>query len=95
LKQHIEKGLDFLGYYFSPHGLRIANITWSKFVARLYRLYEQKKASADFDAVLGEYVRRWTQWANAGLDVIEPIKSSPPLENPTVGMLLFVCWMVS
>jgi hypothetical protein len=44
----IEKGFDFLGYHFSPHGLRIANITWSKFEARLYRLYEQKKASADW-----------------------------------------------
>jgi RNA-directed DNA polymerase len=64
----IAKGFDFLGYHFSPHGLRIANITWSKFEARLYRLYEQKKASADCDAVLGEYVRRWVQWANAGID---------------------------
>ena len=39
----IEKGFDFLGYHFSPKGLMIANITWKKFVARLHRLYEQKK----------------------------------------------------
>jgi hypothetical protein len=37
---NIEKGFNFLGYYFSPNGLKIANITWTKFVARLHRLYE-------------------------------------------------------
>jgi tRNA G26 N,N-dimethylase Trm1 len=39
----VAKGFDFLGYHFSPQGLKVANITWTKFVTRLYRLYEQKK----------------------------------------------------
>ena len=63
----IEKGFDFLGYHFHSQGLTIAEITWSKFVARLHRLYEQNKASIDCDAILGEYVRRWQRWTHAGL----------------------------
>jgi len=63
----IKKGFDFLGYHFNPKCLMIANITWKKFVARLHRLYEQKKAAANCDALLGEYVRRWMRWASAGL----------------------------
>ena len=63
----VEKGFDFLGYHFSPRGLMIANITWSKFVARLHRLYEQKKASTDCDVILGDYVRRWIRWTRAGI----------------------------
>ena len=78
----VEKGFDFLGYHFSVQGLRIANITWSKFVARLHRLYEQKKASADCDAVLGEYVYRWIQWANAGLNTNTPSNHPWPIKNP-------------
>ena len=48
--------------------LMIANITRSKFVARLHQLYEQKKAEADCDVLLGDYVRRWLRWTNAGLN---------------------------
>ena len=36
-------------------------------MARLHRLYEQKKTSADCNAVLGEYVRRWFRWTRAGI----------------------------
>ena len=75
----IEKGFDFLGYHFSTKGLTIAEITWSKFVARLHRLYEQKKASVDCDALLGEYVCRWQRWTRAGL--IE--KNAVTIQHPT------------
>jgi len=64
----VEKGFDFLGYHFSPRGLMIANKTWTKFVALLHRLYEQKKTSADCGVVLGEYVRRWQRWTKAGIN---------------------------
>ena len=63
----IEKGFDFLGYHFSPRGLMIANITWTKFVARLHRLYEQKKTAPEGAAILGHYVTRWVRWTQAGL----------------------------
>ena len=46
----------------------MTGITWNKFVVRLHRLYEQKKASVDCDVILGEYVRRWQRWTSAGLD---------------------------
>ena len=49
----------------------MVDITWRKFVARLHRLYEQKKTSADCDVVLGEYLRRWFIWAEAGLKAIK------------------------
>ena len=64
----IEKGFDFLGYHFSPKGLMIANITWRKFIARLHRLYEQKKTDDDCQTILGDYVRRWIRWTSAGLN---------------------------
>ncbi len=63
----IENGFDFLGYHFSPQGLRIANITWSKFVARLHRLYEQKKTQPNWTALLGDYVKHWWRWVLAGV----------------------------
>ena len=34
----IEKGLDFLGYHFSPEGLTVAQNTIERFVARATRL---------------------------------------------------------
>jgi len=63
----IEKGFDFLGYRFSPDGLRVATKTVENFIVRLHRLYEQKKTAPDREAVLGEYVQRWCRWVQAGL----------------------------
>jgi len=40
-------------------------------VARLHRLYEQKKTAPDLEAVLGDYVRRWVRWIEGGLVVKE------------------------
>lgn len=36
-------------------------------VARLHRLYEQKKTHPDRDALLVDYVHRWCRWTTAGL----------------------------
>ena len=63
----IERGFDFLGYRFSREGLAVAPKTVEQFVARLTRLYEQKKTAPDFEAALGDYVRRWCGWATGGV----------------------------
>ena len=82
----IKKGFDFLGYSFNPEGLKIANITWKKFVARLHRLYEQKKVSTDCDVILGGYVRRWQRWTSAGLDFKKQVKNKYwPIKTPQLG----------
>lgn len=65
LEKHPDK--TFIGYYFSPQGLMVANITWTTFVSRLHRLYEQKKTQPDWTAVLGDYVTRWWRWVQAGI----------------------------
>lgn len=92
IKQHpdktfigrIEKGFDFLGYHFSRKTLRLADITVSKHVERLRRLYEQqkkKKATSDEIAfVLGNYVKRWQCWCTAG---IWSLMCSPYVSNVT------------
>jgi len=38
----IAKGFDFLGYHFSPSGLRVATKTLANFVAHVRQLYEQE-----------------------------------------------------
>lgn len=106
----IEKGFDFLGYHFSPEGLRIANITWKNFIARLHRLYEQKKTDDNALVILGDYVRRWRQWVGAGLDHEVHIKQSSAITfdqmrpittlvakrtHIPVGMCCTVCFKVS
>jgi len=60
----ISRGFDFLGYVFCSTGLQnIARKTVDKFAERVIRLYEQ---GAD-EVRIGEYVRRWRQWARSGL----------------------------
>ncbi len=54
----IERGFDFLGYHFSPHGLRVAALTLEKFVEHASRLYEQKRERPNGPSSLGMYVRR-------------------------------------
>jgi RNA-directed DNA polymerase len=70
----IEKGFDFLGYHFSREPLQVAHITVKKHVERLYRLYEQQKkkkaTSVEMAFVLGNYVKRWQCWCNAGLGFV-------------------------
>ena len=61
----IERGFDFLGYRFGPEGLSVARKTLENFAERALRLYEQEPTR------LGEYVRRWLRWTQAGLDTVE------------------------
>jgi RNA-directed DNA polymerase len=63
----IVKGFDFLGYHFSPEGLRVATKTLMNFVARIHQLYEQEREKPEGSSTLGAYVRRWMQWVYAGL----------------------------
>jgi len=67
----ISKGFDFLGYHFDGKNLTVAAKTVEKHVLHYRQLYEQlrkKKATSDEMAlVLGWYVKRWQQWAAAGL----------------------------
>ena len=63
----IEKGFDFLGYYFSRGKLRLAVKTVRNFVARFHRLYEQQRTVPEGTVRLGKYVTRWLHWTRAGL----------------------------
>jgi RNA-directed DNA polymerase len=69
----IDRGFDFLGYHLHFQGLSVAVITWTKFMARLHRLYEQKKTGDNCLTILGEYARRWRRWTSAGLNNKEQI----------------------
>ena len=78
----VAKGFDFLGYHFSPQGLKVANITGTKFVTRLYRLYEQKKTQPEWVALLGDYVTRWWRWVQAGInDVVVILEEPKPISD--------------
>ncbi len=61
----IEKGFDFLGYYFRPDGLTVAEATIERFVERATRLYEQDRKEPSGPSRLGVYVRRWVAWSGA------------------------------
>lgn len=69
-------GFDFLGYHFSPGGLKLAPLTIERYKARLARLYEQ---GAD-ETRLGLYARRWMRWANAGV-TLSCLTGLPPPRN--------------
>ncbi len=84
----IEKGFDFLGYQFGPNGLSVAKKTVENFVAHLHRLYEQKKTAPDREAVLGDYVRRWRGWVQAGLgDGMRALSFNTTPSTMTGGMI--------
>ena len=58
-----QRGLDFLGYLFTPAGLEVAPHAVESCVERVSRLYER-----GVDLVrTGAYVRRWQRWARGGL----------------------------
>ena len=81
----IEKGFDFLGYYFSREPLKVAEKTVEKHALRIIQLYEQlrikKATSNEMASTLGLYVTRWQRWAVAGLQgiTIEGLGSNPGL----------------
>lgn len=52
---------------------QLAEITWIKFVARLHRLYEQKKSSVDCTDILGEHVQKWFRWSKARVKFLEAL----------------------
>jgi hypothetical protein len=57
------KGFDFLGYWVTPRGLRVAARTVAKMVEKLARLYEQGATASRLD----RYLHHWGQWVRAGL----------------------------
>jgi len=68
------KNIDFLGYHYSREVLELADITVRKYVQRIHQLYEQQKenkvTSQEMTLILGEYVKRWQRWCQAGLEGI-------------------------
>jgi len=59
----IARGFDFLGYFFSRQGFRIAKKTIERMLDKVSRLYEQ---GAD-ERRIEEYVKRWCQWVRGGV----------------------------
>ncbi len=74
------KGFDFLGYHFCFGRLRMAAHTLARFVARARRLYEQEPVRSS--SRLDVYVRRWWQWARAGLPISVGIQDSLRCATP-------------
>ena len=68
----VSRGFDFLGYRFGEERIKPAQITVRKFLGRLSRLYEQKRASPDWRSALGIYVRRWWRWVTSGGVGVDP-----------------------
>lgn len=69
---YIEKGFDFLGYYFSRKRLSLAAKTIENALEKRRQLYEQQKTAPDKGAaILGDYVTRWRRWTRAGLSGLE------------------------
>src|SRR5213079_507119 len=67
----IERGFDFLGYYFGRGPLPLAQQTLQNHATRLHRLYEQQKTAPAGAARLDEYVTRWRRWCRAGLGQLD------------------------
>jgi hypothetical protein len=63
----VEREFDFLGYHISPEGLSLAKKTVENFIGRAARLYEQEPGEPNDSPRLGEYVKHWVRWAEAGL----------------------------
>ena len=59
----ITKGFDFLGYWFSPGGVGVANKTVDRMLAKVSRLYEQGVDQSCIET----YVERWWRWVRSGL----------------------------
>jgi hypothetical protein len=86
----IARGFDFLGYWFSPTGLGVANKTVERMLAKVSRLYEQ---GAD-DNRVEEYVRRWWLWVISGVDGV--LSACERFVGGLVGALvrsLFFVWV--
>ncbi len=62
----VEKGFDFLGYHFSPAGLKLAQKTIDNFIQKALRLYEQEPPHRRMKR-LGEYYNRWRGWCMSSI----------------------------
>ena len=62
------RGVDFLGYQFTPSGLAVAAKTIERFTERWTRLYEH----GALDERIGAYVRHGRQWVTGGLGTHRP-----------------------
>ena len=60
---HVEKGINFLGYRFSPEGLTISQQTLNRLATNMTGLQEQQVS----DKRLRSYWRRFLQWSFSGL----------------------------
>ncbi|NEP87553.1 MAG: hypothetical protein F6K18_12385 [Okeania sp. SIO2C2] len=63
----VSRGFEFLGYWFTPSGLRVAQKTVDKMKAKVALLYEQGAS----DWRIGDYLRRWVSWVRGGLLGVE------------------------
>ena len=64
----IERGFTFLGYWITQKGVTgVAPSAWQGFQERVARLYEQDAPPAEIRRRIGQYVRRWKQWALSGV----------------------------
>ena len=59
----IERGFDFLGYWFSTSGLGVAKKTVKRMLDQVSRLYEH---GADVQRIEA-YLKRWWQWVRSGV----------------------------
>ncbi|MBD2440971.1 reverse transcriptase/maturase family protein [Nostoc sp. FACHB-110] len=59
----ITRGFDFLGYWFTPTGLGVAERTMTRMLDKVSRLYEQ---GADVERI-ETYIRRWWLWVKGGV----------------------------
>ncbi len=57
------KGFDFLGYWVTPAGLRVAARTVGRMVEKVGRLNEQGATGRHID----RYLHHWRRWVTAGL----------------------------
>ena len=57
------KGFDFLGYWVTPGGLRVAARTVGRMVEKVSRLNEQGATASRID----RYLHHWRRWVTAGL----------------------------
>ena len=89
----IERGFDFLGYYFSNNGLSIATKTIERMRTKVSRLYEQGATQNCIET----YLKRWWIWAKAGVTVylsrfLDYLQSPTPLVGS--GILGEVYWLI-
>ncbi|NEQ84887.1 MAG: hypothetical protein F6K26_33495 [Moorea sp. SIO2I5] len=59
----IASGFDFLGYWFSSSGLRIARKTVERMLENMTRLYERGAPIERIEA----YFQRWWLWVKGGI----------------------------